>query len=85
MGRNNKDFENGHNWARGEDDTFGPGEISSTPVGNYIVTKGAGKLKWAVNHPTSGWEVLGTTRNEVRAEADNHLADELKKKSESNE
>lgn len=66
-------FNESHNWSPGEHEYLGAGEISKTSKGDYVVTKGMGRLKWAVNHPDSNWEVLGTTKREVRAEADNHL------------
>ena len=69
----------GHVWKTGEDDIGNTAEVSNSPVGKYTVTKGAGSLKWAVNHE-KGWEALGRTRKEVRAEADSHAADLLKKK-----
>lgn len=68
-----------HIWKPGEDDIGNKAEISETPAGKYTVTKGAGKLKWAVTHD-SGWEALGGSRKEVRAEADKDIAERLKKK-----
>lgn len=79
MGRNVGDFQEAHNWSKGQDDDGFPVETSTTSVGKYTVNKGRGKLKWAVNHD-SGWEALGTTRNEVRAEANLDLANRLKNK-----
>ena len=61
-----------HTWKKGEDDLGLPATVSETPIGKYTITKGAGRLKWAVSHE-DGWEVLGTTKKEVMAEAENHL------------
>ena len=58
-----------HNWKKGEGDVGQPATVSETPVGKYTITKGAGRLKWAVSHE-DGWEALGTTKREVMAEAD---------------
>ena len=58
-----------HSWKKGEDDIGQPATVSDTPVGKYTITKGRGKLKWAVSHE-SGWEALGATKGEVMAEAD---------------
>jgi len=59
-------------WVKGEDEDGGRIEHADTPVGKFVVSKGRGKLKWAVNHPESNWEALGTTRGEVRNEAKLH-------------
>lgn len=58
-----------HVWKKGEDDIGQPATVSETPVGKYTITKGRGKLRWAVSHE-SGWEALGATKAEVMAEAD---------------
>lgn len=68
-----------HVWKKGADEDNNPIEISETPAGKYTVNKGRGKLKWAVSHE-SGWEALGTTRNEVRNEAHLDINERLKKK-----
>lgn len=68
-----------HNWKPSKDEDGSKIEVSDTPAGKYTVNKGAGKLKWAVSHE-SGWEALGTTRNEVRNEAHLDINERLKKK-----
>ena len=64
-------------WVKAQDEDGSRVEHADTPAGKYVVNKGRGKLKWAASHPTSGWEVLGTTRGEVRAEAEAHHKDYL--------
>lgn len=66
-----------HTWVKGTDDIGLPALVSNTPKGKYTITKGAGKLKWGVNHE-SGWEALGQTKKEVMSEADAHLRDDSK-------
>lgn len=61
-----------HIWEKGEDDLGLPATVSKTSVGKYTITKGRGKLKWAVSHE-DGWEALGTTKREVMVEADADL------------
>jgi hypothetical protein len=68
-----------HIWKKSVDEYDSPVERSSTPHGDFIVSgKGAGRMKWSATHPDSGWEALGTTRNEVRAEANTALKDIIK-------
>ena len=79
-------YENGsgqfeHSWKPGEGEFGERVEHSETPFGKYTVSKGRGKLKWAVNHE-DGWEALGETRGQVRAEANLDLRDRANRKSE---
>ena len=64
-----------HVWKKDVDEYGGPVERSSTPVGDFIISgKGYGRMRWSVTYP-DGNEALGTTRREVRAEADSGLRD----------
>ena len=68
-----------HVWKPGKNDMDQSVEISETPHGKYTVSgHGAGRMKWSVSHE-DGWEALGRTRKEVRAEADLDLNDRKKK------
>ena len=63
-----------HTWKSDVDEYGGPIEKSSTSHGDFVVSgKGYGKMKWSATHSDSNWEVLGTTRGQVRAESNLHL------------
>ena len=81
MNHNGDQWKGAHAWKPAENSMGQKVERSETPHGVYTVSgHGAGKkMKWSahrnLNEDTneSEWEVMGSTRRDVRAEADLNL------------